>query len=543
MTSRLYLAPNVVMEPLYQQWYAWPHLVSPATAAMNVVHRHLRIMDSFLLGPAVHERFSRDPKMVGSPFMSHPAARVEEVRALRDETLQRAASMIELAGALAALQTLLDGEARGQSLDALHARVPEPLRGMVELTYGHDHHARYRLVEPLLYRSRYYDASSQSIALHAVDRDTRPFILTTPRLSSDPVLRLDVAFASPAIDALAEVRTRPVSYARIRERVPIAASQEADFRALFTTTPPQRRDEPRRGEVRIRYFGHACVLVEDGGVSILTDPCVSPRSDDALPRFTLADLPDRIDAVLITHNHQDHVLLETLLQLRHRIGRVIVPRDSGGDLADPSLRLMFRALGFANVETIDELDSLAIGGCTITGLPFNGEHADLDIRSKITYHVALSNGLTILFAADSNVVEPRVHELVHAVTGDVDMLFLGMECDGAPLSWLYGPLLARKLPRELDHSRRLAGSDCARAMDMVRRFRPSEVYVYAMGQEPWLRHIMGLEYTAESRPIAESDRLVAECRAMGITAERLYGSASMTRSRHRGAWRGRDDAA
>jgi hypothetical protein len=34
--ENLYLKQNVLMEPLVDQWYAWAHLISPATAAMNI---------------------------------------------------------------------------------------------------------------------------------------------------------------------------------------------------------------------------------------------------------------------------------------------------------------------------------------------------------------------------------------------------------------------------------------------------------------------------------------------------------------------------
>jgi len=57
----------------------------------------------------------------------------------------------------------------------------------------------------------------------------------------------------------------------------------------------------------------------------------------------------------------------------------------------------------------------------------------------------------------------------------------------------------------------------------VRRLNTSSVYIYAMGQEPWLRYIMSLQYTEQSRPIVESNRLIAECLANGIAAERLFG--------------------
>jgi hypothetical protein len=49
------------------------------------------------------------------------------------------------------------------------------------------------------------------------------------------------------------------------------------------------------------------------------------------------------------------------------------------------------------------------------------------------------------------------------------------------------------------------------------------VYVYAMGQEPWLNYITSIKYTPESRPIVESDKLLKWCHEQGIVAERLFG--------------------
>jgi hypothetical protein len=44
-----------------------------------------------------------------------------------------------------------------------------------------------------------------------------------------------------------------------------------------------------------------------------------------------------------------------------------------------------------------------------------------------------------------------------------------------------------------------------------------------MGQEPWLRHILDLEYTDESNPIVQSNMLLKDCKTKGIVAERLFG--------------------
>ena len=91
------------------------------------------------------------------------------------------------------------------------------------------------------------------------------------------------------------------------------------------------------------------------------------------------------------------------------------------------------------------------------------------------------------------------------------------------MSWIYGPLLTHRLERQKDHSRRLAGSDYERANALVDQFHCKEVYVYAMGQEPWLNYVMSLKYTEQSNPIVESNKLIEACQKRGIVAERLFG--------------------
>ena len=263
-------------------------------------------------------------------------------------------------------------------------------------------------------------------------------------------------------------------------------------------------------------------VFETKGVSILTDPVISYKYDGGIQRYTFEDLPETIDYVLITHNHQDHCMFETLLQLRHKTKHVIVPKNNGGSLADPSLKLVLRQIGFTQVTEIDEMETIEVEGGSVTGLPFLGEHADLNIRTKLAYLIELQ-GRKVLCAADSNDIEPRLYEHVHAQTGNVDVVFLGMECDGGPLSWLYGPLLTKPLARKQDQSRRLDGSNFEKANDLVQRLGAKQVYVYAMGQEPWLTFLTSIQYTEQSRPIVDSNKLVAECRKNGLIAERLFG--------------------
>ena len=520
--GQFYLKPNVKVEPLIDYWYAWSHLIQPATASRNITERHLKIMDSYVNAPQIHANAVKNPKMAGGPFIDYGGKRVDEIRALRDRIRKERSDLIELSSAIGSLDSMLRESAKGHSLQPLYPRVPDPLRGYVELVYDLNNHPSFRLIEALLYKSKYYNRLQQSLMLSAITDDDRRFILSTPRLPSDDSLHLQYPFDHEVVDDLFRLKATARPWHEIKEMLDVASSQEELASSFFTTDPPPAYDTYSGPGVRWRYFGHGCILIETQGVTMLFDPVLSYTYESQVPRYTYNDLPDSIDYVLITHGHQDHVLFETLLQIRHKVKNIIVPRSGGGHLQDPSLKLILENSGFKNVTEITEMEEIRDGNVRITGLPFLGEHADLDITSKLAWLVRIGR-VSLLFAADSCNIEPQLYEHIHREIGDIDVLFLGMECDGAPLSWLYGPLLTQHIERSMDESRRLAGSNYEQGKSIVDIFNCKEVYVYAMGQEPWLNYIISLKYTEQSRPIVESNRLIKACQERGVIAERLFG--------------------
>lgn len=528
----VYLKPNVVFEPLVDRWYAWSHLISPATAALNITGRHLKIINSYIQAPQIHAAACKNPKMLGGPFMDFQGKRVDDVKELRDQTNDKQADLIELSDALKELNQLLLSKGKGYSLNDLYDEVPEALQGFVELTYDLNNRPNFRLFEALLYKSKFYKPESQSIAMWITENDERPFVLSTPRLEEETILHLDIPFDHPVIDKIAATKRNGGNLDAIYELLPDLTDNERElFQTFFTTEEPPKYEPYTGDKIRMRYFGHACILVETKDVSILVDPLISYYGYESnVDHFSDADLPDKIDYVLITHNHQDHILFETLLPLRHKIGKIVVPRSGYGSLQDPDLKLMFNNIGFNNIVEIGDLEEVKFEDITITGVPFLGEHADLDIRSKVCHHVRAGE-FSMLFVADSCNVARQVYEKVHEVLGDTDVVFLGMECDGAPLSWLYGPLLPEELSRDRDGSRRLAGSNYDRGKALVDNFNPKEVYVYAMGQEPWCEFISSIKYTDESHPIVQSNLLVEDCKERDIVAERLFGEKELLYSK------------
>jgi len=527
MKTSFFLKPNVVMEPLIDRWYAWPHLISPATASMNIVGRHLKIMNSYIQSPQIHAAAVKNPKMLGGPFMDYEGGRVEEIKALREQIKTQCAKSIEFQAAIVELDKLLKNNAKGHSLETLYEKVPDILKGYVELVYDLNNNPSFRLFESLLYDSEFYAKSSQSIALWITNNDSRPFCLSTPRLDDPGVLHLNIPFDHPGIDALSKMKRNPGDIGEIADMLGIKPEDRALFDSFFTEQEHPKYKKYEGEKARMRYFGHACILVETKEVSILLDPVISYYGyESSVKHFSDIDLPDVIDYVIITHNHQDHILLETLLPLRHKIKNIIIPITTSGALQDPNLKLAFKSIGFHNVIEMDEMEKIKFEDVTITAVPFTGEHSDLNIRAKSCFHIAIKQ-FAFLFVADSRVMEPMLYRHIQRVTGNVDVLFLGMECDGAPLSWLYGPLLTEDLARDKDQSRRLSGSDFEKGISLVNIFNPKEVYVYAMGQEPWLEFISSIKYTPESNPIVQSNRLIEECQSRKILAERLFGEKEL----------------
>jgi len=523
-TESLYhLREDAYFEPLVFKWYAWPYLLPPVSAAMNIVGRSLRLMKSFVANHELHLSASKDPKLAGGDFVSCPEAQLGDVRELIHEIETHHTDYFEVREAVAEINKLLE-PMKGMSLESLYPSLPPALRGYVELVYDMSHAPSFRLIEGLLYESGLYKESMQSICLGVLSRTKeRPFVLSSPRFPDTDHLHVEARFAEPFVDSLFAARDRPVSEGEIAAMFRgMRVAGGLGIRELFTAESPKIRHQPPTGDMRISYLGHAGLMLETAHTAILVDPVIAARDGrDGHKVVSFSELPASIDYICLTHTHMDHVCIETLLQLRHKTKRLLVPKNNGGGIADPSLKLMLRKLGFDAME-IDEMEQIAVRGGRIRALPFLGEHADLNIRSKTAWLFELG-GKKIFVGADSSSIDEVVYQRIQRVTGDVDLLFIGMECVGAPMSWLYGSLFTRPIPRAINESRRFNGSDCASVEKMIAILKPSEVYIYALGMEPWFKYFMGLDYGENARQVDESSRALAACASRGIRAERLFG--------------------
>ena len=108
---------------------------------------------------------------------------------------------------------------------------------------------------------------------------------------------------------------------------------------VLAVTPDSLKTAPAASGLRAFWIGHASVFVEVDGLRLLVDPIFSDYAspfDIGPKRFhpppiLLADLP-MIDAVLITHDHYDHLDMHTVQHLATRGTAFFVPLGIGAHL-------------------------------------------------------------------------------------------------------------------------------------------------------------------------------------------------------------------
>jgi hypothetical protein len=122
--KKLFLKQNILAEPLFNQWYAWPYLIPPASAAIYIANSHLKTMQSFVSAPQIHVSALKNPAMIGGPFINYDPSKVPDIKRLIDKTLTEQKIMVEFAEAIKTLDQMLVNEATGYSMEAHYSKVP-----------------------------------------------------------------------------------------------------------------------------------------------------------------------------------------------------------------------------------------------------------------------------------------------------------------------------------------------------------------------------------------------------------------------------------
>jgi L-ascorbate metabolism protein UlaG (beta-lactamase superfamily) len=190
--------------------------------------------------------------------------------------------------------------------------------------------------------------------------------------------------------------------------------------------PRPRWSRPIDTGLRLTWLGHSTVLLEVGGRRVLTDPVFGERASPltfAGPRrfhptpVRLDELPP-LDAVLLSHDHYDHLCKETMSALARGTVPIVTSLGVGAHL---------EALGVAR-ERIVELDwheSAEVGGVRFTATPaqhFSGRGLHDRNTTLWSSWVVEAGTRRVFFSGDTGLTEE--FKGIGARHGPFDLLML-----------------------------------------------------------------------------------------------------------------------
>jgi L-ascorbate metabolism protein UlaG (beta-lactamase superfamily) len=321
--------------------------------------------------------------------------------------------------------------------------------------------------------------------------DTRPAILRVDRPNSRPT---KIALSRELVSNLA-------SWLGEWQRDAIMPNTQSakelwNFLADLECFEPAR--EPNKFQGVATFIGHATVLLTGLDTKILIDPFLLPSEESFPPSYqplTYGDLEP--DAILITHSHQDHFHIDSLLRLGKATPIFIpdVQRESALSV-DMSYRL--RELGFTNVHTLRWHEDTMIGDFRVIALPMYGEQPTTetvlnpDIRNMGNNYIIEGEGRRYAVIADAGRDHlGDVRSLATAAFeqyGSIDVLFGGYRSFSLyPIQYAFTsvPQYLLFTPRPLWGARQQIMNDAHALLDTAERWHASYVVPYANGGAPW----------------------------------------------------------
>ncbi len=211
-------------------------------------------------------------------------------------------------------------------------------------------------------------------------------------------------------------------------------------------------DTPPSSGLRITWFGHSSTLVEIDGARVLTDPIWSERASPVHwagpkrwyePVLPIDALPP-LDAVLVSHDHYDHLDMGSVSALAARGARFIVPLGIGAHLA-------YWGVPEAQISELDWLQTESAGPVEVTATPARHASGRINPQANQTLfasYAIIGRNHRVYFSGDTGYFA-ALASIGHAYGPfDVTLIESGQYNDTWP-DWHMGPEQAVEAHRQL----------------------------------------------------------------------------------------------
>lgn len=285
---------------------------------------------------------------------------------------------------------------------------------------------------------------------------------------------------------------------QVDARPPAARPARAFWDALEELDCSEEKRPPARIAGELCFVGHATALVQLGGIRIVIDFFLLPRSGDyplCYQPLTPVDLA--ADLILITHSHRDHFHIDSLL----RLGRdtpIIVPEVDRESALSVDMAYRLKELGFAYVRVLGWHGEIRMRDARIVALPWHGEQPttgavrNAELRNHGNGYLVEGDGRRFAFIADAG--QDRAGDVrqtaseCHARYGTIDVLFGGYRAFSLyPLQYVNSsvPHYLLFTPPALLGTRQQIMNDAHALLDKAERWHARYVVPYADGGAPW----------------------------------------------------------
>lgn len=276
-----------------------------------------------------------------------------------------------------------------------------------------------------------------------------------------------------------------------------------DYTGMFTTFGESRPTTPEgelpivrsKGEIfenppesglRVTWLGHSTQVFEIDGVRLITDPIFGGRAGPVswagpevwyAPPIALDDLPE-IDAVLISHDHYDHLQQPTIEHMAQWDTQFIVPLGVGAHLE-------YWGVDPARITELDWWESTSVGAVEVNLVPSrhaSGRHVLDQMRTLWGGYAIVGPQNRIYFSGDTGLF-PAMEEIGERY-GPFDLALIEIGAyDQAWPDWHMGPENA------------LRGADMVNA----KSFMPIHWGLWNLANHGWTEPIERAVLAAEKR--------------------------------------------